>query len=257
MHADPRVVVLFPGAWGNLAPKYLDFWMANPEKVFQRFFGNRVKVIKIVYSGASMDEIVQGAFVQLEREKVTSAIALGYSLGVSIMALACSRRPDLFTNCIKFQGDDDGIGWAGYLRGMSALLIPFVIALFTGWMRITSKRAVRRVFFTGERLQDATENQVDLVMTHLCPNAIYPLLELAFPPMKKRIPSIHIPSASIIGGKDIFYRKVRERPDQKVYSFPNWGHGAILEYAFAKQAIWNALIDFGFIPKTTDESTQH
>lgn len=257
MHADPQVIVLFPGAWGNLALKYLDFWMANPEKVFRRFFGNHVKVIKIVYSGASMDEIVQGVFVQLEREKVTSAIAFGYSLGVSIMALACSRRPDLFTHCIKFEGDDDGIGWAGYLRGMSTLLIPFAIALFTGWMRITSKQAVCRVFFTGERLQDATEKQIDLVMAHLAPNAIYPLLELAFPPMKKRIPSIRVPTAAILGGKDIFYRKVRERPNQRVYSFPSWGHGAILEYAFVEQAIWNALIDFGFTPETADEPTQH
>jgi hypothetical protein len=247
MSGHERVIVLFPGAWGNDS-KCGSWWMRYARECFERFFKDeQVRFILIRYHGKTMDEYAASAAEQIGDTE--DAIGFGYSLGVSIMALTARLKPRALTRAIKFEGDEDGINLGGYLRAMRVLLIPFLVALVTGWMCITSKRALQKVF-GSEITRGRCRYHADTVMSLMHAERIWPLLELAFPPLKKRVPALEIPTASIIGGQDLFYREVPKRPNQQVYFHPDWDHGEILFFPSVEEAICEALTGWGYEPPT-------
>lgn len=235
MTQEKIYLVLFPGAWGNQSEESVRWWFRHQiEFVATRVYRNaKVVVVPIVYNGTSMRQYATRALETLRtipEARGARFIAMAYSIGSQILRLTAPMWEGRFERVILLAASGRrGMPLVGFIRGMLAAPLAFVLGLITGQLELVRQWEVRRLF----RVSSATAEEI---MDNSRPEPLRPCLELCVPGMKIKAPSLRERRAGrgtrvtrLVPRHDVFFRNEARDNSEGVEVIPlNGGHGAIL-----------------------------
>lgn len=236
-------LVLIPGAWGNQTRELVLWWFRHVIEYVVRIAPRdiEVKVVPVVYREGSERQHAEDALIVLKQlPRGARVIVVAYSMGGQVLRLAATKWIGRFELAIfAMASGPNGLSFGGFLRGMLAAPLAFLIGLIT-WRSMTLARRweVRRLFGVPNAVADE-------IMAHSHPESWAACCELAMPGMRVKAPPLNQTAAGrlarivrLVAKRDSLFRGEARNNTEGIKMIPlRGGHGAILDREETRRAL--------------------
>ena len=207
-----KIIVLFPGAWGNATEVLVRWWFRHVITFFKGY-----EVIVLTYPQGNHETIssqVSDCLRQL-RGVQDGVYAICYSKGAQIARGVVHERPQLFRKVGLISGlERFGVRFAVLLKAMRIAFWPVVRVLYGGRFELASVDQIKRVFMNASN--GLPESMVSQIAGNSKSEPCYATLLICMPLIRRHMPTFTCPVMAIVPDMDFFFPGVAIYPGERV-----------------------------------------
>lgn len=222
MHSRTKVLVLFPGAWGNHSAEDVRWWFERFQPLFSGY-----RVVSLVYEGSSIDEIARNVRRELTRANVPpGSMALCYSMGSQVLRAVMVRDEGRFARAVFVSGlERHGIGLKPFANIALIAFYSFALSLLTGKVFLRLVGDCHRLMFSSEK---NAEREAEAMLGHMRTEPMWMKIAQVFLPVfRKTYPALTIPLMAVVPASDVIVGGATYAGEHPKFVFVRGGHAFV------------------------------